>query len=282
MKNKTRILLDKAGDSVFSVLFGRRCFACKKLIPVFSSEKFCRDCKESIKPFDDCTFYGNGGEMLIATAPYFEAWRKSLISFKFYGRREIGYYHAEKLAENIRNNIDISDFDGVLCVPCKTLNKNRRYNQAEVLARRVSLILGLPFCGYMKKKKDIKSQTACKNASERFKNVEGVYGLTKEGVKEVKGKSFILVDDICTTGATLSSCGRALKEGGVKTVVFATSAKTVYGKVAGILKIPAVSSTGEKIVLKKRWKKPTDFEKAARKRLDKTLFPTVFTRRKNV
>lgn len=54
---------------------------------------------------------------MLATAPYFSAWRKSLIHFKFHGAREAGEYHAKRIAENIMSYTDISEYDGILCVP---------------------------------------------------------------------------------------------------------------------------------------------------------------------
>jgi len=48
--------------------------------------------------------------------------------------------------------------------------------------------------------------------SERFKNVAGAFDLRMAGA--VKGKRVLLVDDVCTTGATLRECGRVLRDGG--------------------------------------------------------------------
>lgn len=260
--------------------FGNRCIACRSLISVFSDIGFCDKCEKSVKVFDNKRFSNEEGELMLATAPYFSAWRKSLIHFKFHGAREAGEYHAKRIAKNIMSYTDISEYDGILCVPAiVSLERKRRYNQAEVLARNVADFLDLPFCDYMEKKKDIKSQTTCKNSAERFKNVRGAYGLNEEGIKNVSGKSFILIDDITTTGATLSECGKALRAGGVRNILYATAAKTVIGGDFLPLRLPIENGKGDIVFLKKRWKKPENFEKAARRRLNKTLLQSRFFRK---
>lgn len=60
-------------------------------------------------------------------------------------------------------------------------------------------------------------QADIKEREERLKNLNGVF-VIKNGSKVV-GREIILIDDVCTTGATLNECARVLKECGVKRVV---------------------------------------------------------------
>lgn len=268
----------KAGpvlDGLSALIFGKHCISCRKPVYVFSKEKFCPECRKSIEFFDDCRFKSADGSLLIVTASYSGAWRKSLLNFKFSALKEPGYFHAERLAENIRKSADISKIDGIVFVPCYELKKGRFYNQSELLAKRISTVLDIPVYAYLKKKKNIKSQTACRTSSERAENADGVYGLTAEGRKNVSGKNFLLVDDIVTTGATLFNCKAALEEYGARSVISAVSAKTDMNYKKRRFTLTAGNSEEELFKLKKRWKKPKNFEKAARRRLE-SLSPFSF------
>lgn len=279
--NKERFLyhIEPLTAFISSLFFGNRCISCKKLIFAFSKDRFCSECRNYVEVFKDNLFYGKDGEILIASAPYASVWRKSLLNFKFGGEKAAGYFFSDVLAENIKRNIDVSEIDGILFVPCFNLKNGKRYNQSEILARRISVILDIPIFNYLKKKKDIKSQTACKNSAERLLNIEGVYTLSSDGRKNVAGKTFLLIDDITTTGATLISCGKVLKNCGAKKIIYAVSAKTMFNYRHKPFILSPGNSDGESVILKRKWKKPADFEKAARKRLDKTSLYSLFLRR---
>jgi predicted amidophosphoribosyltransferase len=72
--------------------------------------------------------------------------------------------------------------------------------------------------------RNTKSQTKLR-WSERQKNVAGAFIVPESREKEVAGRDFLLLDDVCTTGATLNSCANALKRSGAKQVWALTLAK---------------------------------------------------------
>ena len=105
------------------------------------------------------------------------------------------------------------DYDLVTFAPTNPGTQRRRgYNQAELLARAVAQRLALPCVPTLKKNRATQAMHGLTPAQRRD-NVRDAYVLTVPG-EVLLGKRVLLVDDILTTGATLSECGRALKAGG--------------------------------------------------------------------
>ena len=102
--------------------------------------------------------------------------------------------------------------------------RERGYNQAALLAQHLGLALGVPvYSNCLRRSRYTASQTRL-SARERSHNVEGAFACTGTGVL---GQRVLLVDDVCTTGATLGACGRALEEGGARSVWALTVARAV-------------------------------------------------------
>lgn len=118
---------------------------------------------------------------------------------------------------------DIGDFAGeipqdavVMSIPIAPMRLMRRgYNPSRLLAKALASRLGLPYQPLLKRKKHAKPQSTLDKAA-RFKNAEGVYGLPR---RKQSPAHVVLVDDVCTTGATLDAAAKALKEAGAQSVV---------------------------------------------------------------
>ena len=95
--------------------------------------------------------------------------------------------------------------------------------QAEALARAVARELDLPVRGTLEKFRNNGPQSHLHEASERRANVLGVYRL-KESV-DLAGLRVLLVDDVVTSGATLSECARLLRQAGAAQVFCLTLAQ---------------------------------------------------------
>ena len=91
----------------------------------------------------------------------------------------------------------------VICyVPMtKKAEKKRGFNQCEVIARNVGYNTNIPVSKCIKKIKDTKEQKTL-TKEERITNLRGVFKINS--VKDIKNKNVILIDDIMTTGATIS------------------------------------------------------------------------------
>jgi ComF family protein len=94
-------------------------------------------------------------------------------------------------------------------VPLHWLRKWRRgYNQAEVIARELARALGASLrADVLRRARRTRSQTSL-SAEERLRNVASVFSVRKP----VEARHVLLVDDTFTTGATLASCHRVLRD----------------------------------------------------------------------
>ena len=106
--------------------------------------------------------------------------------------------------------------DVIVAVPLHRRRlRTRGYNQSELLARDLSKITGLPWGkGTLARVKDAPPQVEAATRAQRRANVEGSYEVTGD----VDGRRVLLIDDVVTTGATMSSCAAALKQAGAASV----------------------------------------------------------------
>jgi ComF family protein len=136
-------------------------------------------------------------------------------ALKYQKQFKLGIFLGEILSEGIKTrNWQI---DLIVPVPIHHLKKAERgYNQSDYLAKGLSKGLNIPYSTKLiKRTRHTDSQTRL-HINERAINVANAFKFKKP--KHIKGKSFLLVDDIITTGATTQECGRALVNGGAKTV----------------------------------------------------------------
>ena len=206
-------------------LFTKPCLGCGALLDVFSSGLFCKECLKTVERtgylFEN--FYGAG---LLSVYAYSGAIRRAVHAFKFRGDERCGAY----LAEELRKLLESHAFDLIVYVPCFRLKGGRKYNSAEWIARRLSRTLGIPVGeGVLRKTRDAASQTRQKSRAARFRNVSGLYRVHRDKKSLVSGKKVLLVDDISTTGATLSVCIGALSDAGAAGICAAVIARTEKG-----------------------------------------------------
>ena len=80
----------------------------------------------------------------------------------------------------------------------------------------------------LEKIRDNPAQSGLRDAAARWENVRDVYRAVEPG--DVEGRRILLVDDICTTGATLCQCAAVLRRAGAAEVVCAAAARTPSGQ----------------------------------------------------
>ncbi len=128
-----------------------------------------------------------------------------------YGRNfGAGRFFASMLAKSIAQSALYSDVDAVIPVPLHPLRKWKRgYNQAETIACVLAAELGTPCEGKILRRTRYTGSQTQKNGSERIANVKKAFRTT--GTKIQEFRHILLVDDVMTTGATLSECHRTLR-----------------------------------------------------------------------
>ena len=101
--------------------------------------------------------------------------------------------------------------------------KKRGFDQAQLLAREVGRGLGVPVEPLLEKTRETRQQSLLESPAERKANTLGAYRL-REG-ENVAGKKILLVDDVVTSGSTLSACAGELKRKGAAEVWCVTLAQ---------------------------------------------------------
>lgn len=128
------------------------------------------------------------------------------------------YGDARYLAEFFISFLELPEawaLDAIVPVPLHKRRRRRRgYNQSALLAEALSARTGVPVReDLLRRIRYTKTQTAL-NAKRRMRNLRGAF----EASPEAKGMRLLLIDDVRTTGATLSECARALRAAGAGTV----------------------------------------------------------------
>jgi ComF family protein len=90
----------------------------------------------------------------------------------------------------------------------------RRFNQSALLAHEVSRQTGVPVDAMaLIKRKPTPPQVGLTQA-QRYDNVAGAFAVTQAGRDRIQGRHVVLIDDVITTGATVSACARVLRRAG--------------------------------------------------------------------
>ncbi|MFO7160346.1 MAG: ComF family protein [[Clostridium] cellulosi] len=231
--------MNRLADIIISLFFPHRCPFCGKTVP--SNMAICKDCAGTLpyvtgktcprcgRGFEFCHCRGNkfAFERCVSPLYYEGSVRKSIINFKFHAKQSSAAAYAALSAQMIKREYDWQQFDFITCVPLtKREFKKRGFNQSEVFARALSRKLGIPYKDALCKPRDVKPQRTL-NSEERWLNTAGAFSAKGS----FPGAVVLLIDDVITTGATLSDCARALKKAGAKQVFCATIACTAPNKI---------------------------------------------------
>lgn len=210
---------------LIDMFFPTVCPYCDDIINFDNYNGFCNRCKSSISFSNKArqiTLNDKLSVSCISSFKYENDVRKAIHRFKFRGKRNYRHMFGVSMRKSFVEfyKINPKDYDVVTFVPfSRRQRRNRAYNQAELLAKSFAANVNLPCKELISKLRDNKSQHEL-SATERSKNVLGVYGVTK--VKRVKDKNIILCDDIITTGSTLRENTAQLLKAGAKSVICAT------------------------------------------------------------
>ncbi|QZE14038.1 ComF family protein [Halosquirtibacter laminarini] len=125
-------------------------------------------------------------------------------ALKYHNRRDIGIYLGTILGEKIKRTWTNNVWDILIPVPLHFTKKwERGYNQSHYIAKGIAEILGIPIVeNAIVRKKRTSTQTKL-NTEKRKENMKGAFLITKPEI--IQNNRILLVDDVCTTGATILS-----------------------------------------------------------------------------
>jgi ComF family protein len=161
-----------------------------------------------------------------ARAPlvYDDASRPLVLGFKNGGRREMLIQFGRWMEQ--AGKTALADADLIMPVPLHWRRLiARRYNQSALLGLALAKQAGLPFkAGWLVRRRATPSQ-ARKSVRDRRRNMAGAFMVSPD--HDLTNRSVVLVDDVFTTGATVSACARVLKKSGANRVHVVTLSRVV-------------------------------------------------------
>lgn len=140
---------------------------------------------------------------------------------KYHDRPEIGFELGSLTAAECGREGFFEDIDAIVAVPLSPQRQRQRgYNQSMEIARGVAKATGIPIVKDAVRRRTFKESQTHKSRTERAENVEDAFCLHKGEL--IRGKHVLVVDDVVTTGATVTACATQLaKAGGVRISVLA-------------------------------------------------------------
>ena len=203
-----------------SVLYPNRCPFCDKEIEW--DKYFCDSCCTKLDFIDTAKTDTDMGE-IIAVCAYDDAAKTIVYPMK----DDNSGYAMWAAARLICDRLEAigESFDVVTSVPMLKADYNKRgYNQTLLMAKEISEIMGIRLSKGIVKIRKTESQKDLKGKARRT-NLIGAFKASKP--QDFSGKRVLLIDDICTTGSTLSEVGKVIMSAGAESVTCAVFAKTV-------------------------------------------------------
>lgn len=215
------------GFTILDLIFPKRCVSCGKF-----GAYICSSCAKLIEYIDKpvcpyCERQAVGGKAhpgclkrygldgLIVACRYRGSIKNAIVKIKYKWVFDIEKILVSLLSKQLWK----FDFpaEGILVpVPLHVRRKRwRGFNQAELLGRDLARRFKHPYADLLVRNRSTRPQVELKK-EDRKKNVRDAFSLQR--TQGVNGKSYILVDDVFTTGATMTECCKVLKKAGAKEV----------------------------------------------------------------
>lgn len=198
-----------------------RCYCCGHPRLDNMGDHLCVPCRDSLAYIQkqEVFFYVEGAEKVYTPYPYEGAAKELIHCLKYTCVRDAAKVLGTRMACCLKDD----SFDALVPVPLypKRLSE-RGFNQAELLAQAVGDPKGIPVLPALKRVRET-GQQAKLEKERRIKNMEDAF----QTCDKLKGMRLLLVDDVCTTGATARACIRALLSSGAKSVSLLVAAVTL-------------------------------------------------------
>lgn len=209
---------------LLDLLYPPKCVFCGKLLQAGEAD-WCGKCQSALPWVEETTPEKACAPATRCAAPlwYRDEVRESFHRYKFEGRDVYAPVYGKLMAQCVRDRLGL-DFDLVVWAPLSRKRKRRRgYDQAELLARVLAQELDKPVFPALRKTRDTVEQSSLDDNAARARNAAGAYEAADPDA--VAGRRVLLVDDIVTTGSTLSACAQVLLDAGAAEVWTAVLAR---------------------------------------------------------
>lgn len=209
---------------LLDLIYPPKCVLCGKLLKEEETD-LCRKCRTEEPNIQGYVKRGKYYDRCWGLYSYSQRVRGSIHRFKFGGRAYYGRVYGRMLAMVLLRENVTAELITWVPVSKKRLDK-RGYDQSRIIAESIAGELGIPCVGTLTKVRHTPSQTTLSSAAEREANVKNAFQVMEPDL--VAGKHILLVDDILTSGATLTECAEKLLLSGAERIECAVVAVADY------------------------------------------------------
>ncbi len=261
---------------LFAVVFPSDCRLCNTPLLNISRVPVCDDCIAAIHPLRaslcvlcgerlapaqllmgdgqcvNCRQFPPEFDRAVSFAEYEGELRGLIHLLKYQGMRPVAPLLGEMLAQAIAEVLPAAKDSAPILVPVPLHSSKRRergFNQAESIARAGVKLLPHPLqiaSNTLVRRRPTQSQVGL-TREQRMENMRGAFRVVDP--ERVRGRKVIVVDDVMTTGTTLSECARTLKRAGASQVWAATVARTFHSARLNVAASPREEENVEEVAL---------------------------------
>lgn len=204
-----------------SFVYPNVCPFCSKVIEY--NEYYCESCKESLPYVRKQTGICENITRFYICCFYVQRARNAIFRVKMKKDRGPVYAIGKLMSEMLRDELKTADM--LVPVPSGFMSKLKRgFSPAELIAKRISEFSKTPVIKAVRINSKITEQKQL-SSKERIENAKISFYVNPKA--DVSQKRIILIDDVCTTGSTISVIAQKLSEAGAKEVCAAVFAKTL-------------------------------------------------------
>jgi ComF family protein len=222
-------------DPLLDFVYPPVCYVCRR--DVLNGEKVCAECWQHL-PAINATHpsWIETREKLLAdgivkdflTCYLFEkegTLQEIVHLLKYGGVKSVGVMLGRELGKRMQIHEHFRSVSGLLPIPLHSAKERERgYNQCYHICQGISDVTGIPIDpSLIARVRHTESQTHL-TIQQRRENVDGAFDVRKKHRGAIVGKTFILVDDVITTGATVTACARVLAQHGAMKILAASAA----------------------------------------------------------
>ena len=209
------------------------CADCLNRLPFTPTEGCCRRCGRAAEKLDgeflctDCRAHRPAFDRAASAVSFDGEARKLVNAFKFAPwQLWLRADFVDWLEAVARVRFKVDEIDVVAAMPSTLWHRfDRGYNQCAYLARALAKRLEKPYAPFALRRKGRPKRQGGLSEEERRTNVIGTFGVLRP--RAIAGKTVMVVDDIMTTGSTLSECAAELKRAGAARVWCVTLARSL-------------------------------------------------------
>ncbi|MCI8477243.1 MAG: ComF family protein [Oscillospiraceae bacterium] len=206
------------------LLFPPKCVFCGGLLPD-GVRDLCPKCQRDL-PWcagQEALRFGETFALCVSPLHYRDQVRTSFHRYKFQGQSSYAGPYGRLMARCIQTHLD-GQYDLITWVPLSRRRRRARgYDQAMLLAEAAGRALDRPVAGTLTKGRHTAAQSGLDREEDRRINIRGAYQIADPAL--VRGKRLLLVDDIITTGSTLSEAAQTLYGAGAVKIFCAALAR---------------------------------------------------------